>query len=63
MGYDLVTRERPGRARRIGAACGSALTSTIASVVTITIVRAVRNVNTGAPSAESLKSDVRSLKL
>jgi hypothetical protein len=46
MGYDLVTRERPGRAGRIGADCGSALTSTIASVVTITIVNAVKNVST-----------------
>ena len=42
----LSLERTPRRARRIGAACGSALTSTIASVVTITIVRAVRNVST-----------------
>jgi hypothetical protein len=39
----------PRRAGRAGAACGSAFTNTIASVVTITIVDKVRNVST-APS-------------
>jgi hypothetical protein len=40
----------PRRAGRAGAACGSAFTNTIASVVTITIVDTVRNVSTCALS-------------
>ncbi|HSC26861.1 MAG TPA: hypothetical protein VLD67_06280 [Vicinamibacterales bacterium] len=38
---------KPRRAGRAGDACGSAFTNTIANVVTITIVKPVRNVSTG----------------
>jgi hypothetical protein len=42
----------PRRAGRTGAARGSAFTNTIASVVTITIVKTVKNVSTETLSTE-----------
>jgi len=57
MANYLVTRRRtPRRTCLTGAACGSAFTNTIASVVTISIVRTVKNVSTKTPSKR--KSEV-----
>jgi hypothetical protein len=52
-GHYLVTRSRtPRRACLTGTACGSAFTNSIASVVTIAIVKTVKNVSTATPSID-----------
>ena len=52
IGHYLVTRGRtPRRACLTGTACGFAFTNTIASVVTIIIVKTVMNVSTTNPFA------------